>query len=134
MKIPVSELEGERLDKWVALVQELDVVIKHGVQCVVVEFDPDNPWFDYDIVEQKSYIIYRPSTDGGQAMELVKEHGICVRPSVTVNGKVAAWAAEWVFPMKNNHKGYAGTTPEIAICRAVVAAKFGEYVEEEEQC
>ena len=69
---------------------------------------------------------YTPSTDKAQAMELLIEYGMAVNKSRF--GK--SWVAR--IPQEihiHNPLTYSGDTPMIAICRAVVASKFGEEVD-----
>lgn len=125
MKIQVSELECERLDKWVALARGW-----------IVKVSPYNDYSyhyysSYKAIPADSILVkdYRPSINGWQALELVKEFGMDLffRGSIT-------WQALLVWRNKFGEDDViemTGPTPEIASCRAVVASKFGEYVEEE---
>lgn len=118
MKIPISELEGDRLDKWVALARGWIVKVSqyNDYSYHYYSSEKDIP-ADSTLVKD-----YRPSINGWQAMALVKEFKLHLYAG-------GIWEA---CPDDNATVSGYGPTPEIAICRAVVAAKFGVYVEEEE--
>lgn len=67
---------------------------------------------------------YQPHINGGQAMELIEKFNIAASPYY---GKWKAW------PVELGANGIQeGESAKIAICRAVVASVFGEFVEVEE--
>jgi hypothetical protein len=67
---------------------------------------------------------YRPTVDWLQAGELLERHGVAVGQLPT---KAGVWCAD--FPADAGKKVHFATKPRTAICRAVVAAAFGETVE-----
>jgi len=129
-QIPVSTLEGPLLAEFVARAQGWET----DVDDVLVEY-----WCISATGEFIEYADrYRPDINGGQAMELVEEFGISIMP-LCKSVPYSEWAAslwekvqEYVgadgYPNEYKlHEGY-GETALIAICRTVVASKFGEYV------
>jgi len=122
MKIKVSELEGSLLAEFVARAQgwTCDSDPTELAMCIPV-------WNTHVLRDdgiEKTVVMrsYRPDINGGQAMELVKEFDV----DVNKLGSSNEWCAR-VYPRKGMET--ISDTPEIAICRAVVASKFGEYVE-----
>jgi len=116
--VKVSELEGADLDRWAALAQGWEL---YKVRWWVSK---DDEWLFH--VEN-----YTPSTDKAQAMELLIAFKIeLYRP----DNEDPTWEAEreWFNKEQNRIECYTakGPTPMIAICRAVVASKFGGEVEQ----
>ena len=68
-------------------------------------------------------ILYTPSTNGQQAMDLVKAFKVRVRPD-------KGWGAALYFE-DGRSEWWFGPTPELAITRAVVASKWGDVVDDE---
>lgn len=110
----VSELGREALNRWTAKAQGW-------------KLDCTGRWLDDD--QFKAWKIdYTPSTNWQQAGELVEKYEI----SLGKHGSLEIWAADL-----NPHnigtlgKNWHGPTPQIAICRAVVASVYGDEVPEE---
>jgi len=125
---PVSELEGPLLAEFVAMAQPDKEFIfsKYGVALVNIMTTPYGEYRDEE--------DYRPDINGLQAMELVKKFNISFRTLT----KYCSYKYEATVPLKipeenagvlNDIVTNCGETPEIAICRAVVASVYGEYVE-----
>jgi len=113
MKIKVSGLEGPLLAEFVARVWGWSKWCEQKENTTICWWRKSNG----SLITTNNY---RPDTNGGQAMELAKEFNLLVDfRSNKVN-----------YFLKNDWM--SGDTVEIAICRAVVASKFGEYVEVEE--
>lgn len=125
MKTKVSELTDEKLAERTARAQKWELVTL-GYGCVT-EVWVDDSEADYRHKYEKA--DYRPDINGAQAMELVNELNISVLKYEegyyatlrTVDYKVLIDFIDFSF----------GESAEIAICRAVVASVYGEYVEEE---
>lgn len=125
----VTNLTLEQLDNWAAKAQKWTVIegpilmtdfhIREEIHKVYMDGDKY-----MSIVSQ-----YHPSTNGGQAMELVKKFGICPRAHVVTNREITSWSAGSKWPW-NEIVDYVGETPEIAICRAVIVSVYGEEVPE----
>lgn len=109
-QIKVSDLEGEQLAEFVAKAQEL--IQTHQYR-----------WVDKHGNVITDGIPYRPDLNSAQAMELQKNFKINVLWNEALK--------EWICTIRNYSEVGTGVgkTPEIAICRAVVASVYGEYVE-----
>lgn len=107
MKIKTSTLTGEKLAYWTARAQGF-----------VKEYCNDEWWWKNNNREIVcSY--YRPDIYAGQAMELQKAFKI----GTSYNEDTGTWFANAL--MLTEHEDI-----EVSICRAVVASKFGEEVED----
>lgn len=108
MKVKTSELSGAALDWAVAKATGYDVVIssKKGIWKGALLTAP--------------LVKYSPSTDWNQCGPLLKEH--------YVNIKVRR-SGEWAANVETEMMFYIGYTPQIAICRAVVASLLGDEIE-----
>jgi len=104
-QIPVSKLEGPLLAEFVARVQKWYE-------------DSDFCWYSEEGEFKHLIEDYRPDINGGQAMELARKYSMIVH-----FGSFKAWLPDYSGGIQ------CGETPEIAICRVVVASQFGEYVE-----
>ena len=125
----VSELTGSELDYWTAKAQGLgeyknweDGDYDGEYPCFLIDLDGYCWWYE----NEDGYDPYRPSTDWQQAGELIEKFKVKVWYS---SGK---WVAE---TYKRNRVDITvwgvSSTPQEAICRAVVASVYGEEVEDE---
>ncbi len=112
----VSELKGSELDTYVARAR--------GWQLI-----NDNPQaFDYWLRSERTDIDgfiyaknYSPTTNNAQAFKLIEEFKISIRTCPE------GWLAE-IGAYSSNYVEGRGKILNTAICRAVVASKFGEEV------
>jgi hypothetical protein len=111
----VSELTGSDLDYWVALAQG-------WVQLRGWWYTNERCW----VRDSTSYSVsgiaesprpYTPSTNGQQCMELIEKF-------IQYHRRVKSG---WCAVIKHDNK-YYGSTPQEAICRAVVASVYGDTV------
>lgn len=129
MKIKVSELEREKLAEWAARAQRWKK--RDGSRWFN---EPQNQWIyvDSNKTFRCSVEGYRPDINGGQAMELMKKFNILAYPLFS-GEYFATPIRSYTYEEEPIYSdGQTGETPEIAICRAVVASVYGEYVEAEE--
>jgi hypothetical protein len=104
-----AELTGALLDYWVARAEGVSAEIFYG-QCVT----PASQHHD-----EYQYKMYRPSFDWAQGGPLIEKY------KMSITDAKGTWfvGASGVFLTR-------GSTPLVAICRAVVRAAFGDEVEE----
>lgn len=126
MKIKVSELEREQLAEWTARAQGWSLCLDERIA--------PNWWYWIDNDDFIAYDKdYRPDINGGQAMDLVKAFPECA-PQYTSHrpGAEKRWVSRFSYASERRVlMGFmVGDEPEIAICRAVVASVYGEYVED----
>ncbi|MCW7764442.1 phage protein NinX family protein [Photorhabdus luminescens] len=110
-KIKTSELTGRALDYAVAVACEIDVTVDVG----------------YPLTQQhKGWppLIYNPSTDWSLCGQLIEKYGIELINEL-VNGHLV-WSANSYYWSDDY---LDGDTPQIAICRAVVAFRLCDEVE-----
>ena len=108
----VSGLGGAELDYWVAKAQDWDQS-KESYD----EYHGSLQW----VTKKRGWITvdkYVPSTGNQQTYDLIEEF------KVDVLWEGSYWAAF----TDSDGDNYTGNTPAEAICRAVVASVFGEYV------
>jgi hypothetical protein len=108
----VSELTGKELDKWVAMAQPSEdkrFAVTAGLFTLGI---PPQSYCDGD--------PYTPTTNWQQCGELIERFELIVWPSDD-----SEWSAS-VMPLSD--KDYFGSTPQEAICRAVVASVYGDTV------
>ncbi|MDE9480010.1 DUF2591 domain-containing protein [Xenorhabdus bovienii] len=111
MKIKTSELTGRALDWAVAKADGRGVKINE----LGYVFVNDN----------RSIGVYSPSTDWAKCGELIEKH----RVELDFNSVSEEWSA-YIFNFEELESVIEdGDTPQIAICRAVVAAQLGDEVE-----
>jgi len=117
----VSELEGQALDYWTAKAQGWRKA-RH-----------DNPAIFCSIWNGNRTPVkeYTPSTNWQQAGELVDKYNLIIQPLLE---KIHIWGASKVYDWDMNDDPMyewvqKGPTPQIAICRAVVASVYGEEIE-----
>jgi len=120
-KIKVSTLEGLLLAEFVARVRGWEKDTDTG--------DDAPQWFLPDSDSFMEYVEdYRPDINGGQAMELVEEFDVWLSSSILDSSTKELTHFASVAPHTNGAI-QEGSNKKIAICRAIVASKFGEYVE-----
>ncbi|PHM46574.1 phage protein NinX family protein [Xenorhabdus miraniensis] len=119
MKIKTSELTGRALDWAVAMALGAEINGEGFLELPSGHF-----------VNKKSrYYSFKPSTDWAQCGQLIDEYlGDVTRMEFTDTHWVASCRALTVDDF-SIFKVQKGETPQIAICRAVVAAKLGEEVD-----
>ena len=150
----VSELEGALLDYWVAKAIGWTLVSKQhcwdspdgsGIECTANMDDerfhdfkawcgirPDTP--EHCKVDNEYYpdsyysVIPCFSTNWSQCGPLIEEYGINTRVHCSENGKPTSWVAKRSWPMPDALE-IIGSTPLIAVCRCIVASKYGEEVD-----
>ncbi|SEN72896.1 Protein of unknown function [Nitrosospira multiformis] len=132
MKIKVAELEGAKLDYWVAKAEGhiLKRSLRDGWQEVrtnddaqfFLGFHPSNP---NDKNEYWYEDFYSPSTSWSQGGPIHEREGI----NIWQSGDRKSWdaSARW---WQTSQFNLNGPTPLIAAMRCFVASKFGEEVEE----
>lgn len=118
VKIKVSELEGAHLDRWVAKA-EGKIVSAKGYTPVMIK------WQETGLTAWQEY---SPSTDWLQGGSILSRE----LQSCEIGGANGVWKYQDLFKCQLKPDGWVmeGKTPLIAICRCLVASKFGEEVEE----
>ena len=120
----VSELTGAQLDYWTARAE--------GVPAEYLTIRQVQRSMDYHVVHAaheggvligNAVVVLRYSTDWAQGGPLIAKYHVDLLDQWNM-GMPAGWKAETV------HGNAYGDTPLQAICRAVVRAAFGDYVEE----
>lgn len=127
-----ADLEGARLDYWVAKAQGLAVAIEYQVTCprrlTAVWIEQDGKRIDYQADH------YSPSTNWAQAGPIIEAEKIDLIHYGEDGYKGGLWEA-----VRRIHTHYidqrpgdatGGPTPLIAAMRAFVAAKFGDEIAE----
>ncbi|WP_340615823.1 phage protein NinX family protein [Xenorhabdus entomophaga] len=139
MKIKTSELTGRALDWAVARAVGMDIYM-------VNHYDDEYAWIGNGRVRQAAFekpIItvglcndvhiefeaeskpYSPSTDWARCGPLIEKHHV----ELNFNSVSEEWSA-YIFNFEELESVIEdGDTPQIAICRAVVAAQLGDEVE-----
>jgi hypothetical protein len=123
MKVKTAELSGVQLDYAVAMVTSTDVRI--------ISPEGDDQWLisepDNDESRYEGFICYSPSTDWSQCGPLIESHDLRI---------ISAGTEGWQAGTRVNSLGWNaryddwfGSTPMVAICRAVVASKLGDTVD-----
>ena len=96
------------------------------IDCSFQQMDKASPCQYWKALSYGDNTRWHPSTTGQQAMDLLMEHGMTVGPTTQ---KLDMWQCTFPIIKKSWSGKYTtfestqGATPEIAICRAVVAAK-----------
>ncbi|MDE9566301.1 DUF2591 domain-containing protein [Xenorhabdus bovienii] len=108
MKLKTSELTGQALDWAVAKSIGLPAIVTPFGNLII-----------------KGMEDYTPSTDWAQCGELIEKHHV----ELNFNSVSEEWSA-YIFNFEELESVIEdGDTPQIAICRAVVAAQLGDEVE-----
>ena len=118
MKLYIKDMTDEQLNEWAARAQgwtkqESNSVTNEG------RLEWVGTKGEYKFFTD----VYNPVTNGQQAMDLV----VKFRLELTI-GEEDWWARKCWHPRAEKPKSYAGSTPNKAIVRAVIASKYGEYV------
>lgn len=111
MKVKTSELSGKALDWAVIKASNFPVMMHEG------------SFVSYDM-EMDAYVIIQPSVAWSQCGAMISRFGMTITPA-------SSDRTEWMARFSENEEmldGF-GSTPQIAICRAVVAAKLGDEVD-----
>ncbi|MDE9527949.1 phage protein NinX family protein [Xenorhabdus bovienii] len=109
MKIKTSELTGRALDWAVAKSIGLPAIVTPFGNLIIEGMEED----------------YTPSTDWSQCGELIEKH----RVELDFNSVSEEWSA-YIFNFEELESVIEdGDTPQIAICRAVVATQLGDEVD-----
>ncbi|CBJ80326.1 hypothetical protein XBJ2_500033 [Xenorhabdus bovienii str. Jollieti] len=140
MKLKTSELTGRALDFSVAKATDMDIYIFGRPS------DAEYGWIGNNNVTMESFLTsivtidfcgkmriefngeaksYSPSTNWSQCGELIEKYHI----ELYFNSVNEVWSA-YIFNYEKFESVIEdGSTPQIAICRAVVAAKLGDEIE-----
>ncbi|HBS6449701.1 TPA: DUF2591 family protein [Klebsiella pneumoniae] len=77
-----------------------------------------------------SRYVFSPSTDWSQCGELMEEYSIsCYQSADPATGKVYHWVGVNELVAPGRRRGLIADNPRVAVCRAVVFAKFGDEIE-----
>ena len=119
----VSELIGEQLSYWVAKAQGWKT--QQGGYMAGLNWVNEPPYCVDENGDFKS-AKYRPDQDSAQAFELIEKFGIEVKP---IQSRMdGSWYAHCKYYDNYRNNSRVGSTPQEAICRAVVASVYGEEV------
>lgn len=121
MNTKIQDIPLDRLPYWVAMAQGWDLIESWDNESL-------DYWEDENDLDLFYYVSeYNPLTNKAQAFELIEQFEISLfRPEPQED-----W---WEGEVHTNRGGYTaqrtekGKTPSEAICRAVIASVFGEYV------
>jgi len=117
MKVKISDLTNEQLDRLCAEAQGWEKSTTNSIW-----------WYKEKSIgkyPQARIDTYSPTSNDAQAMALVKKLLI----DLEWFSEHAGEGPYWVACLQDSVWYMRGDNPNIAICRAVVAAKFGEAVE-----
>lgn len=120
----VAELEGAKLDYWVAKAEGFDArieIINQFPYCVYggwKRFFPSSDWLDGGPIIEREHMYLDPAFDAKTDKFSHYKAGC-----YSAAGTKDHFAGEWAWEI--------GETPLIAAMRAFVASKFGHEVEEE---
>lgn len=110
-KTPITDLTNPQLDEWCAKAQKLTQISEFY-------------WIDENGNAVYDGIPYSPTTNDAQVFELADKFGLLVN---FINNQ--AWYKGQMISAYNAHHG---RNVRQAICRAVIASVYGEYVEVED--
>ncbi len=96
--------------------QELDRKVAEALGWKTSKIFRGAYWIDSKDDVQRLKSAFTPSTNGQQAIDLQKQFDIATYP----NSKTKIWTAR--LENQRGAQGECGPTPEIAICKAVIAA------------
>lgn len=111
MKVKTAELKGVALD-WAVIRASNFPVMAHEGRFVTYDMGLDR------------YVVIQPSVAWSQCGTMIERFGITVTPA---SSAMTDWMARFA-QSKKLYDGF-GSTPQIAICRAVVASKLGDEVD-----
>jgi hypothetical protein len=127
-KKPVSELEGEELDRFVALAdgykdeRPKDGQMIKGNHRILVGIQNE--------YSQSKNHEYSPSTNWNQAGPIIERAGISLMRRLGKDGVCSSYYHAQVGPEEpENNTLMTHENPLVAAMRSFVASKFGEYVE-----
>lgn len=125
----VSELEGAKLDYWVAKAEGYVMERAQDLQMV----HRSDPMARILVGPGDSKYAYSPSTDWQQGGPIIERESISIMTAAELDSSPRKWAA-WVGdpPFKQDEE-FTGPTALIAAMRAYVASKFGEEAPDESQ-
>lgn len=133
MKVKTSELTGRALDWAVAIACGWESDRPEDGQ-LKRQSDLNPSGYTYIVAGNDQSVEeryrYSPSTDWSQCGELIKRFKVSLNYNEHMP-RSAFCITAWLMsedPQKGADK-YHGLTPQVAICRAVVAAKLGELVD-----
>ncbi|WP_160300183.1 MULTISPECIES: phage protein NinX family protein [Xenorhabdus] len=118
MKIKTNALTGRALDWAVARAVGYESIrISSSTKDILIGYI-DRP------------VIYSPTWDWNQIPALLIDYRIAVIPERCTEAAFSGgWYASFYFDDEKQHTTNICDTPQIAICRAVVAAQLGDEVE-----
>ena len=125
-QIKVSDLTNTQLDEWVARAR--------GWKLIKDELLPSLDKWNTKLTIGTSPEItklcrsYSPTSNPAQWADLIEEFGLSPQPHIVENSTITSWACSRHWPCKVLHP-MIGPSLGQAICRAVVASVYGEYVE-----
>ncbi|HGW2955524.1 TPA: phage protein NinX family protein [Raoultella ornithinolytica] len=74
--------------------------------------------------------VFSPSTNWSQCGELIERFSIsCYQSADPATGKVYHWVGVSELATPGKRRGLIADNPRVAVCRAVVFAKFGDEIE-----
>lgn len=111
MKVKTAELSGVQLDYAVIKASNFPVMMHEG------------RFVTYDM-EFDGYVVVQPSVAWSQCGTMIARFGMTVTPASSA-------MTDWMARFAESEKLYDGfgSTPQVAICRAVVASKLGDEVD-----
>ncbi|PLK61924.1 DUF2591 domain-containing protein, partial [Klebsiella quasipneumoniae] len=117
MKIKTEDLVGIQLDYAAALAtgQKVDFEVDTG--CL---------WFE----DRDVWFTWSPSTEWAQCGPMMESFSIsCYQSADPATGKVYHWVGVNELVAPGRRRGLIADNPRVAVCRAVVFAKFGDEIE-----
>lgn len=112
----IDELDGARLDYFVARAEGLDAALIHGNGMDYCRID----------VQGVGHMVYVPTQNWTLLGPILKRQRYLIYPRAAEPGaREVVWLAEAQLNSKFNGM-YIATSPEIAICRLRVAEAFGQ--------
>lgn len=118
----VSELHDVKLDYWVAKVIG-ESVVEHPIQGGwTIRQDEEWPMAYFPLPEY--------SSDWSQCGPLIEKYKVTLEPGAGWFCSPDKWLARIVDD--RGETGIIAETPQIAICRCIVASKYGDEVEDEQ--
>ncbi|PHM42369.1 phage protein NinX family protein [Xenorhabdus szentirmaii] len=128
MKLKTSELTGRALDYAVAMIEHSPTVISESGKCIVGI--PNLICRDFNGNLMPEYYPYSPSTDWALCGQLIDKYlddlaYVAFRgPYWIANSRIVRLEDDFsIFQTQE------GKTPQIAICRAVVASQLGNEID-----
>ncbi|HID2693049.1 TPA: phage protein NinX family protein [Klebsiella pneumoniae] len=117
MKIKTKDLVGIQLDYAAALATGQKVDFEADTGCL---------WFE----EHDVWFTWSPSTEWAQSGPMMESFSIsCYQSAYPATGKVYHWVGVNELVAPGHRRGLIADNPRVAVCRAVVFAKFGDEIE-----